>query len=38
VVLAGARRAWRMVVLDSPPLEPHPTTNPVAMIAMNGAQ
>jgi hypothetical protein len=38
VVRDGARRAWRMVVLDPAPLEPHPTTNPVAMIAMNRAQ
>jgi len=35
---AGARWAWRTVVLEWAPLDPHPTTNPVAMIAMNGAQ
>jgi hypothetical protein len=35
---AGARWAWRTVVLECEPLDPHPTTNPIAVIAMNGAQ
>ena len=37
---AGARRAWRTVVLELEcvPLDPHPTTAPVAITAINDAR